>query len=328
VRISVLIACYNAGGTLAKTLDSLLEQTLPADEIIVVDDGSSDTSAEVAAAYKDQGVVLIRQVNMGASKARNSAFSASRGQFVIFVDADDLVGPKHLEALFERLRCEPRCVALSKWGRFYHSLDETEFPNRTTEADMTPADWLIESWRNARPMTQSGMLLLPRALIEENGGWDERLTLIDDFEFFARIIARSDGIRFAPEGRLYYRSGIPGSLSRKQGLDAVKSEYLSLTLGVQSLLDLELTPRAKLASANVLQDFDFKHYPAYPELRAKIRARVRELGGSDLEPDGAPGFHTLRRIVGWRVARLIQKSVERLRSVCNGLTRQQSEGTQ
>lgn len=313
MKISVLIACHNAERTLAQTLDSLFAQTLPADEIIIVDDGSTDGSAQVAAAYQDKGTTLIRQPNMGASNARNTAFSASSGQFVIFVDADDLVGAQHLEALFSRLQAEPKCVAISKWARFYHSIDEASFPSRPTEADMNPADWIVESWRYARPMTQSGMILIPRSLIQEHGGWNERLTLIDDFEFFARVIARSGGVRFASNAKLYYRSGTAGSLSQRKGNQAIESEYLSLTLGTQELLDLEFSPRTKLVCANVLQDFEYKYFPLRPDLRAKVRARVRELGGSDLKPDGPPGFQKLRSFIGWRAARLVQLAFSPLR---------------
>lgn len=313
MKISVLIACHNAAETLAQTLDSLLAQTLLADEIIVVDDGSADDSACVAEAYSANGVKLLRQAKAGASRARNYAFAASSGRFVIFVDSDDLVGPRHLEALYSRLQNEPRCVALSRWDRFYSSTDEAIFPDRPTEGDMSPAEWLVKSWRDARPMTQSGMMLIPRVLIEEAGGWDERLTLIDDFEFFARIISRSAGIRFAADARLYYRSGIPGSLSRQTGNKAIESEYLSLTLGIQHLLNLETSNETKEVCANILQDFDYKYFPIRSDLRAKIRRMVKDLGGSRLDPDGPPGFQKLRTFIGWRAARLIQKAAERLR---------------
>ncbi len=313
MKISVLIACHNAAETLAQTLDSLLAQTLLADEIIVVDDGSTDDSACVAEAYSTNGVTLLRQTKAGACRARNNAFAASSGRFVIFVDSDDLVGPRHLEALYSRLLNEPRCVALSRWDRFYSSTDEAIFPDRPTERDMSPAEWLVKSWRDARPMTQSGMMLIPRVLIEEAGGWDERLTLIDDFEFFARIITRSAGIRFAADARLYYRSGILGSLSRQTGNKAIESEYLSLTLGIQQLLNLETSNETKEVCANILQDFDYKHFPIRSDLRAKTRRMVKDLGGSRLAPDGPPGFQKLRTLIGWRAARLIQKAAERLR---------------
>jgi hypothetical protein len=168
-------------------------------------------------------------------------------------------------------------------------------------------------------MTQCGMFLIPRALLESAGGWDERLTLIDDFEFYARVIARSAGVRFAPGARLYYRSGLGGSLSGKKSRKAVESAFLSLMLGTRHLLDAEDSPRTRRACANVLQSFDYTYYPTHADLRARMRARVAELGGSDLAPDGPPGFQMMRRIVGWHAARRLQHLAERLR--LNGAAR-------
>ncbi len=308
--ISVLIACCNAQAFIAETLDSILAQTYQASEIIVVDDGSSDDSPSIVARYADRGVQLLRQKNHGASIARNRAFSASTGKFVIFVDADDLIGPDHLKSLYSRLRVEQRCVALSKWDRFFTNPTEARFPDRSTERDLQGIDWLMLDWEGGYPMTQSGMLLIPRALIEERGAWDESLSLIDDFEFFARIIVHSDGVRFAPDARLYYRSGRPGTLSGRKTRKAVESAFRSLTLGVSHVLAVENSPRTRGICANILQDFDYTHYPHHADLRSQIRARVAELGGATRAPDGPPGFHRLRQFTGWKIARRVQRFAE------------------
>jgi hypothetical protein len=154
------------------------------------------------------------------------------------------------------------------------------------------------------------MFLIPRLLIEKHGGWDERLSLIDDFEFFARILSRSSGLRFAPNASLFYRSGLPGSLSGRKSRGAVESAHLSLLLGTQHLLDAEDSPRTRKTCANLLRDFEYTYYPHHSDLRASMRARVEQLGGWDLEPDGPPGFHKLRRFVGWKLARRVQRLAE------------------
>ena len=160
-------------------------------------------------------------------------------------------------------------------------------------------------------MTQPGMFLVPRLLVMRVGGWDERLSLIDDFEFFARIIVHSGGVRFAPQARLYYRSGIEGSLSGRKSRDAVESAFLSISLGTQHLLDAEESRRTRRACANIFQSFDYEHYPHHADLRVKVRRRVTELGGSDLAPIGPPRFQQLRKLVGWRAARRLQQVAHR-----------------
>jgi hypothetical protein len=311
MTLSVLIACYNTAQYLQSAIDSVFSQTCDDFEIIVVDDGSTDGSVDVLSRITDPRLRVITQANGGASQARNRAFAASSGKFVLYFDADDLMVPKHLESLISRVKDEPRCVALSQWSRFYGSPTEAVFPARPTEQDLPAVDWIVRDWANVRPMTQSGMFLIPRTLVDEHGGWDERLSLIDDFEFFARILSRSAGVRFAPEARLLYRSGRPGSLSQQKSRKAVESAHLSLMLGTQHLLDAEDSPRTRKVCANVLQDFEYTYYPEHPDLRASMRARVAELGGSDLEPDGPPGFQKLRRFTGWKIARQVQRLAER-----------------
>jgi hypothetical protein len=309
--VSVLIACYNAARNVSSAIESVLAQTWSDFEIIVVDDGSSDRSREVLSGFTDPRMRVISQQNAGASRARNGAFAASSGPFVIYFDADDIMGPRHLECLVSRLRHEPDCIAFSRWSRFYTSQTEASFPARPTEMDMRGVDWILRDWANVRPMTQCGMFLIPRLLIEKHGGWDERLSLIDDFEFFARINSRSAGVRFAPDARLFYRSGLPASLSQQKSRKAVESAHLSLMLGTQHLLDAEDSPRTRKVCANMLKDFEYTYYPDHPDLRASMRARVTELGGSQLEPDGPPGFHKLRRFTGWKLARHVQRLAER-----------------
>ncbi len=91
--VSILIPCYNAEAWLAQTLESALAQTWSPTEIIVVDDGSKDRSLEIAKAFEPRGVKVISQHNQGASAARNRAFQESQGDFIQYLDADDLLAP-------------------------------------------------------------------------------------------------------------------------------------------------------------------------------------------------------------------------------------------
>ena len=161
-------------------------------------------------------------------------------------------------------------------------------------------------------MMQCAMFLIPRAILQKTGGWDERVSLINDFEFFARVLCAAQELVFAPGARLYYRS-VPGSLSAQVSPEAAASAALSLALGTDHLLAAEHSPRTRRAAANMLQTFDYTFYPAYADLRRDLAARIAELGGSDLAPDGPPGFHKLRRWTGWRAARRVQRIAERFR---------------
>ena len=309
-RVSVLIPCHNAAEHVGATLACALDQTWGDLEIILVEDGSTDNSANVLGAINDPRLKMLYGEKKGAAAARNRAFAASSGEFVLYLDADDLIEREHVARLHAAIATVPMNVALGEWDRFQQHPSQAEFPPRATYVDASGPEWLSIDWMAARPMTQCGMALIPRGLVEMHGGWDERLTLVDDFEFFARIISRSAGVRHAAGARLYYRSNLPGSLSGRKSRKAVESAFLSLMLGTQHLIEAENNPKTRRACANVLQDFDYTHYPNHADLRTKARARAAELGGAILNPDGPPGFHRLRRLVGWRAARRLQRFVE------------------
>src|SRR4051794_702418 len=93
--ISVLIPCFNAESVIGETLDSILRQSWPRIEVIVVDDGSQDGSISVMERFPH--VKLYRQKKAGAGAARNCAYSHSTGGFIQFIDADDLIEPEKIE---------------------------------------------------------------------------------------------------------------------------------------------------------------------------------------------------------------------------------------
>src|SRR5215213_4115846 len=109
--VSVVIPCYNLAHFLGEAIESVLAQSYPNFEIIVVDDGSPDNTSEVAARYP--GVRLVRQENQGLSGARNAGLARSEGEYVVFLDADDRLLPEALEAHLEHLKAHPECAFVS-----------------------------------------------------------------------------------------------------------------------------------------------------------------------------------------------------------------------
>jgi glycosyltransferase involved in cell wall biosynthesis len=118
-EISVIIPAHNAEETLAQTLASVSAQTFTDIEIIVVDDGSTDRTADLceAAALQDRRIRLMSGVNGGVARARNRGIAASTGAYVAPLDADDLWHPRKLDLQRERLRAEPRTGLVYNWSR-------------------------------------------------------------------------------------------------------------------------------------------------------------------------------------------------------------------
>src|SRR5690242_5922162 len=100
--VSILIPAYNAQRWLAETLRSALAQTWPRKEIIVVDDGSTDQTPAIARQFASRQVSVISQSNRGAAAARNKAFSVCQGDYVQWLDADDLLAPDKIAEQIEK----------------------------------------------------------------------------------------------------------------------------------------------------------------------------------------------------------------------------------
>lgn len=317
-KVSICIPAYNAEDYVAAALDSALAQTWSPLEIVVVDDGSTDRTPEILDAYEadHDNLRILHEENQGQCAAANDAYRASSGDYIKFFDADDLLSPEFVERQVKQLDGSKRHVASAEWARFYDHPSEAEFEPEPVWQDMDPVDWLVTAWQDARPMMQCALWLIPRPILEQAGLWDERLSLINDFEFFARVLVHTEGVRFTLGARLYYRSGLDESLSGQHSREHVESAFRSLMDGTQHLLDREDSSRTRQAAANMLQHFIYDYYPHHPDLRAKVRTRIDELGGSDLEPKGPPGFEMLRPLLGWKLARRVERFAVR-----NGLNR-------
>jgi glycosyltransferase involved in cell wall biosynthesis len=309
--VSVIIPAHDAERWIADAIGSALAQTWPNTEVIVVDDGSSDETAAVAERFVSARVRLVRQQRAGASAARNRGISEARGDYLQFLDADDLLGPTKIESQLDVLGGRPAgTVASGSWGRFSDDPGAATFTPSALWADLAPVDFLTTAW-NGHLMMQPGVWLVPRDVIDRAGPWDERLSLNDDGEYFTRVVLASRGLAFCSDARVYYRSNNPASLASQANRRAVESQLLSLELSAENLLQSCDTPMTRRAAANLLQRFVYDTYPAHRDLLDRATRGIARIGAPDAAPDGPPGFHVLRRVLGWKLARRIQRAATR-----------------
>ena len=301
--VSVIIPCFNAEKTIDATIQSVLAQSFAEFEIVLVDDGSTDKTSEVIRAVSDGRIRLLSQANAQAGAARNAGFEAAKGASVIFLDADDLVGPDHIRSLASALDGAKDCVAASPWRRFYSDAHVEPHLDRPTYRTLPGLSWLLLDWANDY-MTQPGMFLIPRQMLELHGLWIPHLSFgpNDDFEFFTRILANAREVRFAPHAMLLYRSAQAGSLSTLNDARAIECKLESFERGVEIYLTLRNTPEARRACANLFQRLIYEQYPKHRFQLTRAAEKVRALGGSDLPPFGSPKFHRLSALFGWRLA--------------------------
>jgi glycosyltransferase involved in cell wall biosynthesis len=301
----VLIPCFNARPFIRDTLDSVLEQTWPKLEIIVVDDGSTDGSAETVAEFGDR-VTLIRQANRGQTAALNVALDHCHGDFIQYLDADDLISRNKIAAQMARLAGAPGAIASAEWGRFYRTPDEARFVAESVWRDMAPIDWLIESRRGGLGMMFPALWLIPRGLVEVAGPWREDLTLNNDAEYFTRVLLAANRVLFCERARCYYRSGLSGSLSGRKSSCAWRSQFSVLDLCEAYILAREDSDRSRRGLALSWQHFAHGCYPYDASLSEAALGRARRLHAVSIRPDGGPTFRALTRVMGWRAARRLQ----------------------
>ncbi len=311
--VSILIPCHNAEPWVALTLESALAQTHPACEIIVVNDGSTDGSRGILRQYEARGVTVIDQPNAGQSAAFNRALSAARGDYYEFLDADDLLAPDKIAAQVAMASTLPAERMLSgSWGRFHADPAEARFEAGANWAPyLDPVEWLVTTW-SANHMMHGAAWLVPAPLVRRAGGWNTSLSLINDFEFFARLLLASDGVSFCPGARSYYRSGLPGSLSGRKSDAAWDSAFRSIELGTGHLLQRENSPHTRMGAARAFEGFYYDAFPAVPALRRKAARRIRELGGNFSHAPGGRRFKLLAKCISWPLARRLQLALRRL----------------
>ena len=305
-KVSILIPCYNAARYVGETLESVFRQTWPELEAIVVDDGSTDGSASVIRTFARSNLQLIEQPNRGQTAALNLCCARMTGDFVQYLDADDLLHPEKIARQMERLQAAPDGIASAEWGRFQWSAEEARFAAEPVWRDLAPVDWLALSRAEGRGMMFPALWLIPATIVRAIGPWREDLTLNNDAEYFTRALLACRRVLFCAGARCYYRSGVSGSLSGSRSRPALASKF-------QVLSDCESYVRRAEDSERVRRGFalswqEFAHF-AYPYDRAIARQaleRARALHSIRIRPDGGLRFRALSRVIGWRAARMLQ----------------------
>ena len=305
--VSVVIPCWNAARTLGATLESVLAQTWPNIETVVVDDGSTDDSAAVAQRYASRGVVLLRESrNRGQTAALNTGIRRARGDFIQYLDADDLISPNKIEAQMHRLQDAPACVATAEWGRFRFDPSEARFRAERVWRDLEPLDWLAELRAEGLGMMFPALWLIPRQIVTEVGPWREDLTLNNDAEYFTRVVFAARKVLFCEGARCYYRSGAAGSLSGRKSREAFRSQGAVLHACEAQVLAREDSPRMRVGFAQSWQHFAHACHPYAPDLAESALYHASRLHAVRIRPDGGAAFHAASRLFGWRLARKAQ----------------------
>ncbi|HEY9827653.1 MAG TPA: glycosyltransferase family 2 protein, partial [Stenomitos sp.] len=185
--VSVVIPAYNAEQYILETIRSVQNQTFSAFEILVVDDGSTDQTLALLETLNEPRLRVITGQHKGVSAARNCGIAAAQGEFIAFLDADDLWTPDKLQDQVEALQRSPAAGLAYSWT--YYWMYAVEKASRTTSlvrSQVSGTD-AYRTFLQENVVTSGSNITVRRAAVAAVGGFDESLTHGEDWEFCCRI---------------------------------------------------------------------------------------------------------------------------------------------
>jgi glycosyltransferase involved in cell wall biosynthesis len=190
---SVVIPAYNAEAFICEALDSVLAQTFTDFEVVVVNDASTDGTAEILREYEGTGRVRVvtHEVNRGLSAARNSGIRNARGKYITFLDADDVWRPEKLAHQFSVLGQHPELMLLGSGELSFQDGTRFAFPPLPDKPDVRPVKW--ERLLCCSCGLSPSNAIARRECFDEVGGFDESLRAAEDRDMWLRIVDRFGG---------------------------------------------------------------------------------------------------------------------------------------
>lgn len=280
--VSILIPAFNAEKWIADTLRSAVAQSWTRKEIIVVDDGSTDGTLAVARQFESCDVRVVTKNNEGAAATRNAAYKLAGGDYIQWLDADDLLSLDKIERQMEVAQSlkSKRWLLSCGWGSFLHRWHRANFKPTPLWCDLSATEWLFRKM-NQNLFMQTATWLVSRELSEAAGPWDTNLLGDDDGEYFCRVLLASDGVRFVSGPRVYYRAVGTGSLSHIGNSNRKRNaQWNSMKLHMKYLRSLEDSPRTRSACVVFMQNWSIAFLPERSDLIREMQAFAHELGGT------------------------------------------------
>lgn len=228
--VSIIIPAYNAMETIQATLESCTKQTYSDLEILVIDDQSEDSTIDLIRQLSllDSRIVLFHNPQKGVQYARNLGLEHAQGEFIKFLDSDDLMDLDLIEKQVELLRDSPSSVVNSNWAKFSGSLASNREEFQSCDRSYSnPVDFLAELWNGN--MYPPHAWLVPNSLLTADLKWNTDLVQNQDGEFFARVVSRARDVKHC-NAKAYYRQpiGEDQNISQRTGEEAIKSQIKTL----------------------------------------------------------------------------------------------------
>lgn len=319
-KVSIIIPSYNAEKFIEETLDSIVNQTWDNIEAFVIDDGSKDYTVKLARKYESDKIKIFEQENSGACVARNKGLEMSTGDYIQYLDADDVLSNDKIEAQLKVLNGGDDYIGVCPT---VHFMDGEDYKNMKPREESfwiydndDPTEFLVRLYGGdgERWMVQTSAWLTPKAICDKIGPWDETLLLDQDGEYFARAVLASKGIRTTGGMNYYRRFLFGGNISAKANKrENLESAIHALNCKAQYIGENTNSDRYKKAMSTLWQEIAINAYPKFPDLTEKCEGKAKETGRKpDIPILGGTIIEVTKKIFGWKTAKSLRGQIHKL----------------
>ena len=254
--VSIIIPTYNRGNLISETLDSILNQTYQNWECIIVDDRSTDNTKNVIKSYclRDNRFRFYERPKnrqKGACACRNYGFELSRGEFLQWLDSDDLISLNKIEVQVKVLKNKKsNDIVYSKWSYFSDRSNlNSDVKNPSFYKNYKDGFSLMQSMGYFETFIASHCFLINRKIIDKVGLWNEQLSINQDGDFFNRILLICNKVYFSENVIAYYRKNVNTSISSYSSKEKVEKLIFSWKL-IESRMNIKYSNKNFIYTKN------------------------------------------------------------------------------
>lgn len=308
VLVSVIIPSWNPGPALHAAVRSALEQTWRELEVIVFDDGSTDGSLDGLVAIEDPRLRIFRGEHAGSGAAKNRGVEESRGTWLKFLDADDLLAPDAIRQ--HMLAAERHGPRVPNFGSLLHFMEgSSPEDGRLQEARVpagcsAPMDFLFDSLgaNGDRHVVSTTQWFLSRELFEDAGGWDNDVLQMQDVEFSVRMLRLADGIEACPGSiACYRRYPTPRSMGHRRNAATLRNRFLTIGSVLDQLRAQGPDPRIDAVAIWHYRLLLARSWAVARDVARDCLAEIEKRGASPVPLPGLDRFdRRWETLFGWR----------------------------
>lgn len=312
VKVSIIIPLHNSEAFIKETIQSCLNQSYQNIEVIVVENGSTDHSFEIVQGIRDMRIRLYKIEKANASAARNFGLQKAKGEYIQFLDADDLMSQNKIAFQIEALEKKPNgWLASCPWAKFTNSIHNSKIYPQKVWFIEDPLGWCVSALKGGGMMMICSWLI-PKNVIDQAGPWDEKLSLHDDGEFMCRVLLASNGNCYVENAIVYYRE-VNDSLSRQNtSIKAAKSALAVCQSYKNQLLKRQSDDMVRFALAYSYRQFIYEFYERYPDLCREAQQELKELKIKPLPLVGGKYFRKIAKWIGFNNALFLRSLAKKI----------------